>query len=129
LGNYKADVIALACVSTWTAAQSYAQSHADNIKVQSLMNAIGQITNTININRTKITDLESSITKLENYISAKESRQRQLTNLISDIHERFFKKYARYIQEGTWQDSNYIDDDKYYLDAVDVAYTSSRPQL
>jgi predicted nucleic acid-binding Zn-ribbon protein len=93
------------------------------------MNAIGQITNTININTIKITDLESSITKLENYISAKESRQRQLTNLISDIHERFFKKYARYIQEGTWQDSNYIDDDKYYLDAVDIAYTSSRPQL
>ena len=34
---------------------------------------------------------------------------------IQELHEAFFAKYSRYIQEGTWQDSNYIDDDKYYL--------------
>jgi hypothetical protein len=29
--------------------------------------------------------------------------------------------------EGTWEDENYIDDTKYYLDGLKVAYTSSRP--
>ena len=31
--------------------------------------------------------------------------------------------------EGTWQDEDYVSDDEYYLDGINVAYTSSRPQL
>jgi len=31
--------------------------------------------------------------------------------------------------EGTWINEDYIDDTKYYLDALEVAYTSSRPSL
>ena len=45
------------------------------------------------------------------------------------IHSLFFKRYGHYIQEGTWTSSDYIDDNLYYLDAIDVAYTSSRPQI
>jgi len=52
-----------------------------------------------------------------------------LVELTSALHKAFFKKYARYLQEGTWQDSNYVDDDEYYLDGLEVAYRSSRPQI
>ena len=119
----------LACVDTWADAQSYAQTHADHTKVQSLMNTIARLTNTVNNNATTISNLTTSITRLTNYINGRIARQEELITLIKNKHTAFFKKYARYISEGTWQDASYIDDNKYYLDALDVAYTSSRPQL
>ena len=48
---------------------------------------------------------------------------------IEDLHERFYKKYSRYIQEGSWSSEKYFDDNLYYYDAQSVAYTSSRPQV
>ena len=129
IDSSKSDVMTLACATTWAGAQSYAREHADNTKVQSLMNTIAQLQNNASSLAMQIANLTSSINKLETYITNKTTRQTTLTNLVSDLHTRFFKKYARFLQEGTWQDSDYVDDDKYYLDAVDVAYTSSRPQL
>jgi hypothetical protein len=41
----------------------------------------------------------------------------------------FFKKYYRFIQEGTWTDNDQVDDEKYYNDALSVAYNSSMPQV
>jgi len=66
---------------------------------------------------------------ITNYINDRVSRQNTIRTQVEALHAKFFKKYSRYLQEGTWQDESYIDDNKYYLDAVDVAYTSSRPQL
>ena len=129
LGNVQSDLITLACVDSWVAAQSYAQAHADHTKVQSLMNNVARLQNTITKNASQLNSLRASVTKLESYINEKAERQQALADAVEDLHTRFFKKYARYIQEGTWQDNSYIDDDKYYLDGVDVAYTSSRPQL
>lgn len=39
----------------------------------------------------------------------------------------FEEKYMRYITEGTWQDDNYTDADKYYFDAERVLATSAMP--
>lgn len=46
-----------------------------------------------------------------------------------ELNAAFYKKYSRFIQEGTWNSQEYIDPNLYYLDALDVAYTSSRPQV
>lgn len=129
LTNTRSDVMTLACVTTWAAAQAYARTHTDNTKVQSLLNTAGSLQNEINKVTTEVNGLTSSVTKLKNYITDRETRQSTIKNTTSQLHTRFFKKYARYLQEGTWQDGSYVDDDKYYLDAVDVAYTSSRPQI
>ena len=129
LENCQADIMTLACVDNWEDATSYAQSHADHVKVQSLMNSIAELNNTIQKNQMQLSNLNLSIQQLENYITSNIERQQNIINASKTLHENFFKKYARYIQEGTWQDESYIDDTQYYLDAVDVAYTSSRPQL
>ena len=129
LASCKSDLMTLACVTDWASAQSYAQSHIDHTKVQTLMNTIAQLQNTIDKNRLQIQNLSSSIDILETYLLERVERQKQIIVITEDLHTRFFKKYVRYLQEGTWQDNGYIDDNKYYLDAVDVAYTSSRPQL
>lgn len=45
------------------------------------------------------------------------------------LQETFENKYHLYIQEGTWTSEDYYDDDKYYLDAASVAYTSGFPKI
>ena len=39
-------------------------------------------------------------------------------NKINDIADKFYKKYEPYIKEGTFTDSNYLDDNEYYWAGV-----------
>ena len=39
----------------------------------------------------------------------------------------FNNKYRRFIQEGTWNSTDYIDSELYYLDALQVSNTSAQP--
>lgn len=43
--------------------------------------------------------------------------------------ELFNNKYNRFIQEGTWSSTDYIDSNLYYLDALSVSNTSAQPQV
>jgi hypothetical protein len=43
------------------------------------------------------------------------------------LNKEFFKHYSRFIQEGTWISEEYVDDDKYYVDAQSVLYNSCYP--
>ena len=43
------------------------------------------------------------------------------------ILKEFNNKYSRFIQEGTWSSTEYIDAEKYYLDALQVSSTSAEP--
>lgn len=45
------------------------------------------------------------------------------------LNKAFYTKYSRFIQEGTWIDEEYIDDEKYYADAQSVLYNSCYPQV
>lgn len=45
------------------------------------------------------------------------------------VNKTFYKKYSRFIQEGSWISEDYIDDNLYYIDALSTLYTSSRPQV
>lgn len=44
------------------------------------------------------------------------------------LKKNFYTKYSRFIQEGTWTDDKYIDDDLYYLDALKVSTISAYPK-
>jgi hypothetical protein len=50
-----------------------------------------------------------------------------ITNIKKGLVTEFEEKYMRYITEGTWQDDNYTDSDKYYFDAERVLATSAMP--
>ena len=45
------------------------------------------------------------------------------------IDDDFWYKYGRFIQEGTWTDSQYYDDNLYYIAAENVLRTSAKPQF
>lgn len=125
----ESDLMSLAGTSQWADAQTYARSHASNDKVQTLLNAHSQVQNEIERNEQSLNDINTSIAILEDYITSAQTQQEELLTLINEKHQEFNNKYSTYIMEGTWQDEDYIDADKYYLDGINVAYTSSRPQL
>ena len=47
----------------------------------------------------------------------------------NQIEKEFYTKYSRFIQEGTWESNNYIDNELYYMDALQVSNTSSQPKV
>ena len=64
------------------------------------------------------------------------ARQKELEELLKNLKEEklaleilFYKKYSRFIQEGSWIEENYIDDNLYYLDAESTLHTSSQPKI
>ena len=74
----------------------------------------------------------------ESFAALEENRKRQkeLEELLKDLKEKklaleiqFYKKYSRFIQEGSWIEENYIDDNLYYLDAESTLHTSSQPKI
>lgn len=65
-----------------------------------------------------------------------EGKLKELEGNIQDLvdekktyHQEFYKKYSRYIQEGSWISEDYIDDNLYYLDAESTLHTSSQPKV
>lgn len=73
--------------------------------------------------------LQASVDKLRSIIDEYTEQQKAINEKNDELHRRFSNKYGRYIQEGSWLSEEYMDDDLYYMDAVSVAYTSSRPQI
>ena len=54
-----------------------------------------------------------------------EQKQDEKTEKIKE----FNNKYSRFIQEGTWSSTDYIDSEHYYLDALQVSNTSAQPTV
>lgn len=104
----------------------------DTVNDTSTINYIEQIT-------TLQKDKDEAEQKLEErtaYLEDKQAEYDEYTARLNDIakateeiERQFLIKYARYVQEGSWTDDNYMDDDLYYLDAVQVLYQSAYPKV
>lgn len=46
-----------------------------------------------------------------------------------ELNRKFYEKYSRFIQEGSWISEDYVDDNLYYLDSESVLYTSAFPKV
>lgn len=113
----------------FTAALNYAQNNHKNTKVQSLVNDYYSTKNTKESYETLYTSINDSLTALNTYINNFNARQTTLIDELRELNRRFYAKYSRFIQEGSWTSEDYWDDDQYYLDALQVAYQSARPQV
>lgn len=127
--NLKSYLIGLANAQDWDEATKYITKNADQEQVSSKMIALMTTKESLATYQTMQANLNSSIAQLQSVIEEKETRQEELLELIEDLDLQFYKKYSRFIQEGSWTSEDYIDDNLYYLDAQSVAYTSSRPQI
>ena len=75
------------------------------------------------------TRLEAEKNSLESTKAALETSINTLKEKKSALNKLFYKNYYRFIQEGTWIDEQYVDDEKYYIDAQSVLYNSCYPQV
>lgn len=119
----------LSGATTYAGIYNYASSHYNDTKVQSLINDKAQLENTLSTYKDLKNKLQLSLDALNEYINIKNNRQIEIIQLLTEANKQFYIKYSRFIQEGTWTSENYWDDDLYYLDALQVAYQSSRPQI
>jgi chromosome segregation ATPase len=67
--------------------------------------------------------------ELEAKLLALTEQQRVMVEKKNQLNKLFYHKYSRFIQEGSWIDENYMDDNLYYLDGLAVARTSSKPKI
>lgn len=126
----KSELIAIANAKTWSEAATFLKKNKDDDRIKSRQAALKSVEKQIDLYKNGyLPSIISSIAKLEKAISDKEEAQKTLTTYIKNKHLAFYKKYSRFLQEGTWTDESYIDDNLFYLDAQSVAYTSSRPQI
>lgn len=66
------------------------------------------------------------------YSSSYKGLKKEIEELIEEkdiIEKNFQKKYSGFIQEGTWTSDDYVDNELYYLDAVQVSNTSAKPKI
>lgn len=75
-----------------------------------------------NTNKGLIDSLTSEITTLSDNNETKRSWKIELL-------KSFYVQYSRFIQEGTWTDEKYSDDELYYLDSLQTLYNSCWPQV
>lgn len=100
----------------------------DNYTIQKLTEVVTQTKNKNEAYEEMTRAKTARDTAQANYDSIKE----QLANIAKatgEIEKEFNTKYSRFIQEGSWTDDNYLDDDLYYLDALDVLYQSAYPKV
>ena len=45
------------------------------------------------------------------------------------LNREFYRKYSRFLQEGSWISEDYLDDNLYFLDAQSILHTSSQPKV
>ena len=102
------------------------ESNSDLLKYFTKAREALAMKNTHEKNKTTLT------TQLAQIISEQNSLEADIATLTtnkSNLNKAFYKKYARFIQEGTWIGEEYIDDEKYYLDAQTTLYNSCWPQV
>ena len=81
-------------------------------------------TYTINDNKTAKFKIicDETVEGIEDFIDNLLEQKKEYT-------KTFFNKYSRFIQEGTWSSTDYIDSELYYLDALQVSNTSAQPTV
>lgn len=77
-----------------------------------------------------LADLASANLKLA------EDEKKEIEEYLDNIAEQkralnlqFYKKYSRFIQEGTWTKEDYTDHNLYYLDSESTLHTSAQPKV
>lgn len=85
--------------------------------------------NNVEIYKGQQADIDLAIDVLEDKIALLEAEEEYYLGLIDALDRKFYAKYSRFIQEGSWTSDQYYDDDLYYYDGLSTSYTSSRPQI
>ena len=109
------DIETDATIITFTTSDGYYFSTEDNSKPTTL----SLIINDYKTERFRVI-CDDTVEGIEDEIE-------KLQNEKDELVKEFNNTYSRYIQEGTWNSTDYIDSELYYLDALQVSNTSAQP--
>lgn len=115
-----------------TQVQDYLNKYPDNTVVKNLWIVRNNLKSSLKTYSAQLFNLNASVKSLDIHINGTNGlveQQKQYVEKIEELDKKFYDKYSRFIQEGSWTSEDYYDDNLYYLDAVSTAYTSSRPQI
>lgn len=131
VNQLKEELRALAGTTSYDHANTkeYIKENKDIKEVYAKVNALVVEEQKVKNYNELVNQLTASINRLSELIEKKTDEQKALIEEAELLDEKFYKKYFRFIQEGSWTSQDYIDDNLYFLDAQSVAYTSSRPQI
>lgn len=73
--------------------------------------------------------LEEGLKQYDEKIKSAEEELEAIRKKKIKLNSQFYSKYSRFIQEGSWMSEDYIDDNLYYLDALNIMYTSISPKV
>ena len=77
----------------------------------------------------KITEAQTYYNTLKATYDTLEEQAETLRNWKLALNQAFYALFYRYIQEGTWQNEDYYDDEDYYIDATSTLYNSAMPKV
>lgn len=74
---------------------------------------------------------EEKVDELKHYLyeETEEGGTETLYSKKKALDAQFYKKYSRFIQEGSWISEDYVDDNLYFIDAQNTLRTSAQPQI
>lgn len=78
---------------------------------------------------TRKIQLETNLGLEKEKVEEKNEELQKILNEKKQLIEFFEKKYSRFIQEGSWNSDDYVDDNLYYLDAESTLHNSSQPKI
>ena len=123
------NIYALSGASTLEGAKAYIVANPDNDTVQNYIDVYYTLLKLQNTYQTQHTQVETAITQIDTTItSLKQDCDNALAQILL-VTNAFNRKYWQFLKEGTWSSEEYVDDNLYYLDGVNVAHTAAFPQI
>ena len=125
------ELMRLLDVADWDAVLEYIEDHPEVVtdEIISRLTTETSLSNMRAEYETYVSELSDSVNTLQTRIEHAIATQNSILEGLRTWHQSFYKIYSRFIQEGTWIDESYTDDDLYYLDALKNSRISSRPQV
>ena len=119
--------------------ESYEQKDGISEELRMLIDAdpevLGIVTSIESL-RKKFETYEKAYNSYKESYEATKTRYDEIQKILEDIKERkeelnkkFYTKYSRFIQEGSWQGEDYLDDNLFYYDAAATLAQSANPQV
>ena len=130
--NIKSDLYQLtgvAVTESWSTVKAKIKEYKDNENIVSKFDTFNNNKKSLANYKQMVKDLTTAVASLTTTVDVLEKEQEEYIEQMEALDSAFYKKYARFLQEGTWIDEQYIDDNLYYLDAQKTAYTAGRPQI
>lgn len=107
----------------------YINQHQDFQKAIDLLTTLTTTEHNLESYQDSLRKLEVSVGNLTNTITQLEEENKNELTKKENLEKDFYKRFSRFIQEGSWTSQDYLDENLYYLDAKSIAYTSSRPKI